>query len=910
MNRTAPGRGPAAEPTDPTVLTVPEVALIILIGVTGSGKSSFARRLFRPTEIVSSDACRAIVADDENDQDATAAAFELVNTIVGLRLAAGRLTVVDATSVQPAARASLLAVAKAHDVLPIAVVLDLPMDELVTRHAGRTDRPFGADVVRRQHDQLRRGMKQRGGLSGEGFRGVHFLRSAAAVDAVTTVRRERLRTDRRDETGPFDVIGDVHGCRAELETLLGRLGYALVRDDQGRVIHAAHPTRRAVFVGDLVDRGPDTPGVLRLVMGMVAAGHALCVAGNHEDKLARALAGRKVTVSHGLAESLEQLRGESAEFQAEVRTFLDGLISHYVLDGGRLAVAHAGVLERYQNRASKRVREFCLYGQVDGTRDQFGLPVRGDWARDYRGSATVLYGHTPVAEPTWVNDTMCLDTGCVFGGHLTALRWPERELVAVPALAVHHEPGRPFPVHPGLRPVDAPEVGAEADPVADPPVEAIAVTTQSDPPSDVPFDAAPVDRRDPQDLHIADVLGTRGVHTRYAGRVRVRAEQAAAALEVMSRFAIDPRALVYLPPTMSPVTTSSRPGLLEHPDEAFAAYREAGVGQVVAEEKHMGSRATLLIGAAPGGLPERFGVPDGAVWTRTGRSFFGPQRTALLIDRMRAAAERAGLFAELGTSWLVLDAEILPWSVKADALIREQYAPVAAAAGVALPAAVTALERAAGAGLDVGDLLERTRRRVGDVAGFRDAYRRYRADTDPDGLGGVGVAVFQVLAAEGATFADRPHAWHLDVADRLVAADPELGVRTDRRVVDLADPESTAAAVTWWENLTGSGGEGMVVKPAGNLTRTPDGRSLVQPGLKVRGPEYLRLIYGPEYRQPANLERLRSRQVGAKRSLALREYAIGLEGLDRLVAGDPPWKVHQCAFAVLALESEPVDPRL
>ncbi|TKV56970.1 polynucleotide kinase-phosphatase [Nakamurella flava] len=903
MNRTAPGRGSTPEPSDPTVLTVPEVALIILIGVTGSGKSSFARRLFRPTEIVSSDACRAMVADDENDQDATAAAFELVNTIVGLRLAAGRLTVVDATSVQPAARASLLAVAKAHDVLPIAVVLDLPMDDLLTRHAARTDRPFGADVVRRQHDQLRRGMKQRGGLSGEGFRGVHFLRSAAAVDAVTTVRRERLRTDRRDETGPFDVIGDVHGCRAELETLLDRLGYAITRDEDGRAVDAAHPTRRAVFVGDLVDRGPDTPGVLRLVMGMVAAGHALCVAGNHEDKLARALAGRKVTVSHGLAESLDQLRVESAELQAEVRTFLDGLISHYVLDGGRLAVAHAGVLERYQNRASKRVREFCLYGQVDGTRDDYGLPVRGDWARDYRGRATVLYGHTPVAAPTWVNDTMCLDTGCVFGGHLTALRYPERELVAVPALAVHHEPSRPFPVHPGLRPMDAPEVVPIEAPDLVPPVEAVTESA-------LPVDQAPAERRDPQDLHIGDVLGNRGVHTRYAGRVKVRTEQAAAALEVMSRFAIDPRALVYLPPTMSPVTTSSRPGLLEHPDEAFATFREAGVGQVVAEEKHMGSRATLLIGAAKGALTERFGVPDGAVWTRTGRSFFGPERTALLVDRMRAAAERAGLFAELGTSWLVLDAEILPWSVKAEPLIREQYASVAAAAGVALPASVAALEQAAAAGLDVGDLLDRTRRRVEDVAGFRDAYRRYRADTDPDRLGGVGVAVFQVLAAEGATFADRPHAWHLDVADRLVATDPELGVRTDRRVVDLADPESAAAAVTWWEEMTTAGGEGMVVKPAGNLTRTPDGRRLVQPGLKVRGPEYLRLIYGPEYRQPANLERLRSRQVGAKRSLALREYAIGLEGLDRLVAGEPLWRVHQCAFAVLALESEPVDPRL
>ena len=415
------------------MINVPELSLVVLIGASGSGKSTFARAHFAPTEVLSSDFCRGLVADDENDQSASADAFELLQFIAAKRLAAGRLTVVDATNVQPESRRQFVRLAKEHDVLPVAIVLDLPERVCVDRNAARADRQFGSHVIRRQRDQLRRGVR---GLGKEGFRGVHVLRSEADV-ASALVARTRLYNDLRDQTGPFDVIGDVHGCRAELQTLLADLGYQLSLDDQGRAVGARHPGgRRAIFVGDLVDRGPDTPGVLRLVMSMVRDGDALCVPGNHEAKLLRAIRGADVRITHGLAESLAQLGGEPAEFQAEVESFLDGLISHYVLDGGKLVVSHAGLTERLHGRASGRVREFCLYGQTTGETDEFGLPVRYPWASDYRGKAMVLYGHTPVPEPEWVNGTMCLDTGCVFGGRLTALRYPERELVCVPAARV------------------------------------------------------------------------------------------------------------------------------------------------------------------------------------------------------------------------------------------------------------------------------------------------------------------------------------------------------------------------------------------------------------------------------------------------------------------------------------------
>ena len=844
-------------------LSIPELSLVVLIGVTGSGKSTFARAHFKPTEVISSDFCRGLVADDENDQSATPDAFEVLRFIAGKRLASGRLTVVDATNVQPEARRELVMLAREHDVLPVAIVLDLPEKLCAERNAGRPDRDFGPHVLRRQRGQLRRGLR---GLGREGFRTVHVLHTEEEV-AAASITRTRLYSDLRHEVGPFDVIGDVHGCRAELEELLTTLGYTIGRDGAARPVGARHPDgRRAVFTGDLVDRGPDTPGVLRLVMGMVSAGTAFCVAGNHEAKLLKALRGKNVKRSHGLDASMEQLDAETEEFRAGAERFIDGLISHYVLDGGRLVVAHAGLIERYHGRASGRVREFCLYGQTTGETDEYGLPVRYPWAAEYRGRAVVVYGHTPVPAAEWLNNTLCVDTGCVFGGRLTALRYPERTVVSVPAARVYHPPAKPFPV------VSGPAAG----------------------------------RREPDVLDIGDVSGSRVVETAYLPRVGVRDAHAAAALEVMSRFAIDPRWLLYLPPTMSPVATQTDGDLLEHPDQAFSAYRADGVADVVCEEKHMGSRAVLLVCRSPEDAAARFGVSPalGIAWTRTGRPFFPPPLTADLLTRLRQAVEEAGLFAELETTWLLLDAEIVPWNVKAGPLLRDQYAAVGAAARASLPAAAAALEQASARGLPgVSELLDRTRSRRANAEAFVAAYLRYCWATD--GLAGVRVAPFQLLATEGTAYHDRPHLWHLDLADRLAAASPELITRTRRICADTSDP---APATRWWEELTAAGGEGMVVKPAGNLTHGPKG--LVQPGLKVRGREYLRLIYGPDYTEPANMARLRQRALSHKRSLALREYALGLEALDRVARGEPLWRVHECVFAVLALESEPVDPRL
>ncbi|MFD7118564.1 polynucleotide kinase-phosphatase [Streptomyces sp. NPDC059922] len=849
---TAPSAADAAR----RPLPVPDLSLVVLIGATGSGKSTFARSRFKPTEVVSSDFCRGLVADDENDQSASGDAFDVLHYIVGKRLAAGRLTVVDATNVQPESRKGLVRLAREHDVLPVAIVLDLPEEVCAARNAGRPDRAgMPRHVIKRYRGELRRSLR---GLEREGFRTVHVLRGEREVESAEIVR-ERRYNDLAHLTGPFDIIGDIHGCRSELETLLGKLGYE----------DGAHPGgRTAVFVGDLVDRGPDSPGVLRRVMGMVAAGNALCVPGNHENKLGRWLKGKKVQHTHGLAETVEQLEREDEAFRTQVREFIDGLVSHYVLDGGKLVVCHAGLPEKYHGRTSGRVRSHALYGDTTGETDEFGLPVRYPWAEEYRGRAAVVYGHTPVPNTSWINNTLCLDTGAVFGGRMTALRWPEREIVDVPAERVWYEPTRPLVT-------EAPG-GREGRP-----------------------------------LDLDDVRGKRIVETRHMARLAVREENAAAALEVMSRFAVDPRLLAYLPPTMAPTATSERDGYLEHPAEAFAQYRADGVGQVVCEEKHMGSRAVALVCRDAAAARERFGVagPTGALHTRTGRPFFDDEAvTEEILDRLRAAVTAAGLWRELDTAWVLLDAELMPWSLKATGLLRTQYAAVGAAAGAAFPAVTKALEAAASRGVEVAGLLATQRERATDAAAFTEAYRRYCWPTE--GLDGVRLAPFQLLAVQGRGLAGVPHDQQLAWLDRLVEHDPTGLLQVTRRlIVDTGDEESVRGGVDWWLEMTERGGEGMVVKPLQALVR--DGKDrLVQPGVKVRGREYLRIVYGPEYTRPDTLRRLRDRSLGHKRSLALREYALGLEALDRLADGEPLWRVHEAVFAVLALESEPVDPRL
>jgi len=750
-------------------------------------------------------------------------------------------------------------------------------------------------VIRQQRSQMRRSIK---GLKREGFRHIFTIDSEGTANVVN-IERVPLWNNKKELSGPFDIFGDVHGCCDELEILLADLGYRRnelnSEDEVWGMYYYSHPEgRKAVFLGDLVDRGPRVLDTLGLVRNMMNTGNALCVPGNHDIKFLRKLWGKNVQITHGLDKTLAEYEALSEETRVRFReaaiAFIHGLVSHYVLDGGKLVVAHAGMLQEMQGRGSGKVREFALYGETSGETDEFGLPVRYNWAADYRGPATVVYGHTPVPEPEWLNRTVNIDTGCVFGGKLTALRYPEKEFASVSAKRTYAEPARPFlPDH-------------QTDQT---------LTTQQT------LDSL---------LEADDVVGKRIVSTRLRKNITIREANATAALEVMSRFAADPKWLIYLPPTMSPCETSQDVAYLEYPAEAFDYYRSSGITRIVCEEKHMGSRAIVIICQDENVARARFGVKNdgtGIVYTRTGRRFFNEKSIEEgLIGKVRNALDKSGFWKKFETQWVCLDCELMPWSAKAQELLKSQYAAVGAAATAALSDTILALEKASKRNdletdytvpeyssaqpADIEQVLTWYQNRFKMVIDYRQAYRHYCWHVES--IHDLKLAPFHVLATERSVHVDKNHAWHMATIDEFCAYDSDILLSTPYKIVDLNDPQKQQGTLEWWEDLTRKGGEGMVVKPYDFIAKGK--RGLIQPAVKVRGKEYLRIIYGPEYTAQSHMDRLKARNLGRKRSLALREFALGIEALERFVRKEPLRYVHECVFGVLALESEPVDPRL
>jgi protein phosphatase len=491
-------------------------------------------------------------------------------------------------------------------------------------------------------------------------------------------------------------------------------------------------------------------------------------------KLLRKLKGVNVQITHGIDRTLEQLNGYPDAFIQRVKNFIDGLVSHYVFDDGKLVTAHAGMKAEYQGRGSAKVRDFALYGETTGEIDEYGLPVRYDWATDYRGKALVVYGHTPLAEPAVLNNTINIDTGCVFGGKLTAYRYPEGEFVSVPAFAAYYKSAKPL-------------------------FTEIAPAAVSD------------SRADDDTPDIGDVLGKKIVDTHLMKNVIIREENAMAALEVMSRFSADPRWIIYLPPTMSPCETSKDDAFLEHPEEAFSYYGQRDVEKVVCEQKHMGSRAVVIVCRTPEAALRRFGVSDdslGICYTRTGRRFFdNAEMEAEFIDSIRQSLERSKLFDDFETDWVCLDCELMPWSAKAQELLKRQYAPVGVAGSRGLSAAVEALESAiahgskpfdvsqlaSGHNANLSELLERFTQRRDSIEKYIESYRGYCWSVHS--LADLRLAPFHILATERVVHVDKNHLWHMDSIKKYCADTSDIMIATNHIEVELARrasrPEST-----------------------------------------------------------------------------------------------------------------------
>lgn len=845
-------------------INIPELSLVLLIGPSSCGKSTFAKKHFLQTEVISSDYCRALVSDGESN-DSTKDAFDVLHFITEKRLKRGKLTVIDATNVQSHSRKSLIEIAKKYHCFVVAIVFDIPENVLKERHKSRNDRNFGFNVIINQRIDMK---KSFGMLKKEGIKFIYTLENIEDIENAI-ITKQLLFNNKKTELGPFDIIGDIHGCFDELKELLEKLNYIIEKteDEENYGFKITHPkNRKLIFLGDLVDRGEKVVDVLKLVMSAVKNNIAFCVPGNHDAKLLKYLNGANVTLKHGLEKTVEQLSGESSVFISKLKEFIDSLVSHYVFDEGKLVVSHGGLREEMHGRGSSEIRSFCLYGETTGENDEYGLPVRYDWASEYNGKAKVIYGHTPVFEHQWFNNTINIDTGCVFGGSLTALRYPESGIISVKAKKEYYKPSKP--------------------------IEIIKNTIDDDM------------------LNIDDLRGKLNISTNFNKVITIKEENSVNAIEFMSRFAINPKWLVYLPPTMSPAEVSNFDNYLEHPKEALNYFKANGVQTVICEEKHMGSRAVVIVCKNKEIPAEKFKISQktlGICYTRTGRRFFNDINVENeLLERLCSALSKANFWDNFKTDFVVLDCELMPWSAKARELIKSQYAAVGTSGKNALKNTIDVIQKAKERGLPIEEIENIYIQKYNHIINFEKAYSQYCKEIN--GIEGIKLAPFHILATENAVHFDKSHIWHMENIAAFCDFDKDLFLKTPYKTVDLNDENSVNDVINWWENLTSNGGEGMVVKPIDFLTKGE--KDIVQPAIKCRGKEYLRIIYGYDYCDENNLALLKHRSLQKKRYMAMNEFLLGLESLTRFINNEPLRKIHECVFGVLALESEEVDPRL
>jgi len=413
------------------LIRVPKGALVVLCGVSGSGKSTLAQRHFSPTQIVSSDHCRAMLSDDPTNQKVSYKAFELMHWIIDERLHFRHTTAVDSTALNKNARLELLRIARRQHAPTIFVCLNVSLKTCIERDRAR-ERSVGPEVIERQYAMLQKTLLS---VQSEDWDQIVVLTDGQIESAEFVSQLGSF--DLRHLQGPFDIIGDVHGCLDELRELIDKLGYV---EQQNGVL--SHPQRRClVFLGDLADRGPYNAEAFAFVMSLTQANVALYTPGNHCNKLMRYLQGRKVHTEQGLEMTIGQVEARDDQqpgFKDQLRRFIENAPTYLWLDGGALAVTHGGLKEWMIGQDRPSVQRMCLYGDATGRMNPDGTPERLDWAAEYVGKTAIIYGHTPTPGPVWKNNTINIDQGCVFGGWMTALRWPEREIAQVKARQAYY----------------------------------------------------------------------------------------------------------------------------------------------------------------------------------------------------------------------------------------------------------------------------------------------------------------------------------------------------------------------------------------------------------------------------------------------------------------------------------------
>lgn len=847
-------------------IKIPEFCLITLIGSSMSGKTTFANSHFDYKQVLSSDSFREMISGDSMNQSVNEDAFDSLYYILDKRLKNYQTTIIDATNTTYNERKKILEIAKANNVQNVAIVINI--DESIIFERQKKLERVKPDKLKKQITNVKKSIS---GLKSEGYRYVYILNSIEEIND-STIEVFPMYSNMKHISGPFDIIGDVHGCYNELVKLLNKLGYI---ESDGIYKHPEN--RKLIFLGDLMDRGNENIKTIELIMNLVKNNIAFCVMGNHDFKFLKKINDR-TNLNNGLEITLKEFDSiQDEDRKNTIIEFIKELKSYYVFDNGNLVVSHAGIKEEYINRSSGKIRSFCLFGETTNEKDQYGYPVRIDWAKSYKGKPMIVYGHIPHNLPYIINNTYNIDTGCCFGNKLTALRYPERELVSVDALEEYCE-HTPF--------VD------EADNLNN------------------------------EILNIEDYQGDLSISTELINPIIIKKKYTDSALETISRFTIDPKWLIYLPPTMSPASSSSLEDYLEYPTEAFNYFRDNNIELVTCQKKHMGSRCIIIVCKNNEVVKKRFNIKNdndriGIIYSRTGRKMFDDETEFVILDRLNEVLIRSNFYNDFNTDWVILDTELMPWSAKAQGLLRTQYAPTGRAGlDSIIPVFNLLIENYNVVNTDLMieskisplQLIDKYKDKQEAIEKYIDAYRRYCWTVND--INDYQIAPFHILATENEVHFDKSHIWHLEMINKYISNEIDnIFISTSNIVINVNNSDDVNKAIDWWIYLTNLGNEGMVVKSLNYISVTNEGR-IIQPAIKCRGREYLRIIYGPEYLFTENLTRLKKRSLNRKRELALKEFSLGYESLTRFINKEPLSRIHQCVYGIMALESEPIDPRL
>jgi polynucleotide kinase-phosphatase len=861
-------------------IRLPHAGIVLLVGPSNSGKSTLLKSMIEkneilPSEVISSDDFRVLVSDiefidwrdrpkDEADnlmdeyQTISREAFSMMDSVIDARSRLNKLTFVDATHLHPDDRKRYIALARKNNVPILSIVFDIPEEDLLSRDAGR-ENPRGKKRIKQQFQTFKR---EKNYLKKEGYMSVYLIREQDNLQFI----RSKNPVEKDIQNG-IDIIGDIHGCFDEMICLLNQLGYE--KNEKGLFLHPQG--RKFVSIGDVMSRGPHSLKTMLFVHEHVEQNLAYMIDSNHGWKIARWLDGRNVSLNHGDEKVEDEFKAYEMEYGSEkteeikllLKEFLLRAPSHYVFTKNgiqTLICTHAGIKDEFIGKQSEAISDFCRYGDTDGFDDK-GKPVRKDWFINHKKSSLVVWGHDPKPTPLLINNTINIDQGVVFGGSLTAFRYPEREFVSVKAKEDYS--GTP----------------------------------------DNPLKEWEKNRLNPP--NIGKFINGYSVLTEELGEVKIHQDIVKPAIDTVSHFTIPIEQLIYIPPTMSPTPKpSALDGFLEHPKEAIDYYRSQGIQTLVAEKKHMGSRAILFLFKDTESSKKHTGIDSlGVIYTRTGRRFFDIAIEEQIVGRINQNLHENGYFEKYGTDYLLLDAEIMPWNLKAKELISSQYAHVSENAILDRMKLKEKIESAFKGNEALEGWLEEYEQKLENAYTFKEVFQKYCWEIED--VDSIRIAPFHVLSHSNQTFFDHPHTWHMEM-NRQFARISSLFMETEYKII--TDEASEEEVIHWWKDITSEGHEGIVIKPEFFIARNKG--KLLQPAIKVRGRKYLNIIYGMDYLLPNNLERLKNRNTGKKQKLALKEFSLGVEGIKRYKNGESIERVHECVLATLAMESDPVDPRL